>query len=146
MHSLDKESYLRGQKFDKDENTCEATVHFCSIYIEQVSENKQIMRVFCNVDPHLNMPQWLLNQAIKCITLVFLQQLAKMARNLPQVYKDLIAQKKGFYDQVRERMARALLNNGGIDAKPDEEEDQDNVDSDEFQSAEDQEEEVKNNI
>lgn len=91
------------------------------------------MRVFCNVDPHLdNMPQWLLNQAIKCIALVFLQKVASMARNLPQSYKDLITQKKGFYDQVRERMARSLLRNGGLVAKAEEDEDEDNVDSDDF--------------
>ena len=55
-----------------------------------------------------------------------------MARNLPQSYKDLITQKKGFYDQVRERMARSLLRNGGLVAKAEEDEDEDNVDSDDF--------------
>jgi hypothetical protein len=60
-----------------------------------------------SADPQLTtIPQWLINQGIKCIALVFLNMISRMARRLPERYKKLIAEKEGFYNQVSTRIAR----------------------------------------
>lgn len=98
MKSLEGNTWLKGSTFERDENATDVTVHFCSCYIESVSENVQRLRFVCNVDPHFSgMPQWLLNQAIKGIAVVFLKQVARKAENLSDQYKQLIEEKADFY-------------------------------------------------
>mmetsp|Transcript_31737 Transcript_31737/g.48653 ORF Transcript_31737/g.48653 Transcript_31737/m.48653 type:complete len:121 (+) Transcript_31737:538-900(+) len=81
MRSIKDDTWLN-TKIEKNNKDCtDCTVHFCACYIEEVEEpdgnggtkNFLRLRFLCNVDPHFdNLPQWLLNQAIKMIGLVFL--------------------------------------------------------------------------
>lgn len=109
MQSLAGETWLGGRTFERDAKSTPVTVHLCSCHIESVSENVQRLRFVCNVDPHFaGMPQWLLNQAIKGIAVVFLRQVARKAENLSDQYKQLIEEKAGFYNQVQERLDRVF--------------------------------------
>ena len=43
------------------------------------------------------MPPWLLNQFVKLLALVFINQVAKKSEKLDDRYKKLIEEKKAFY-------------------------------------------------
>ena len=61
------------------------------------------------MDPHLDMiPQSLINFIMKNVIGVILKFIQKKGQKLPQVYHDLMAEKKDFYDEVFRRVCSAL--------------------------------------
>lgn len=114
-----------GKPVNRDTNCVEITVNLCTCHIESVAEDMQILRFIANGDPNFpGMPDWLLNNAIKMIALVFLKKVASKAKDLSDEYKRLINSKRGFYDQVKDHIDRSnrkmrlqdLLNGGTGDA------------------------------
>lgn len=84
------QEWLNGKTVTKDTSCVEADVN-ATVYIQMVSENKQIVKLIANVDPMFDtFPQWLLNKAIEKIALLFLDQIGKKAENLSEQYKKLI--------------------------------------------------------
>ena len=52
-----------------------------------------------NMDPKMKLvPDYVLNHVMKLIALVFLNKVASKAEKLDDTYKNLIIEKKGFYD------------------------------------------------
>ena len=110
MKSVQGNVWLKDKHVQKDPNCVETIIHFTSLYLEQISESKSIMRIISNLDPQLGMlPQWLMNQSIKGVALVFLNQIQKKAQNLEEVYKKLIEEKPAMYRQVGQRLKRQGL-------------------------------------
>ena len=76
------------------------------MHVESISENKQVLRLVANGDPKMKLPGWLINQCIKLIILVFLNQIASKAENLPDEYRQLIEEKVDFYGAAQTKLDR----------------------------------------
>lgn len=57
MKSIEGDSWLKGKKIVRDPKCTDCDVHFCTAYIESLSENIQKLRFIVNGDPKFdNMP------------------------------------------------------------------------------------------
>jgi hypothetical protein len=70
-----------------------------------LGENRCMMKMICNADPHMDyIPQKLINWALKNVIYVYLGYIGQKAKNLPDEYKKLIEEKKDYYDELIRRI------------------------------------------
>ena len=55
------------------------------------------------------MPDWLLNNVMKIVAAALMTLIASRAENLPEVYKKLKVERKGFYERFDKKLERGFL-------------------------------------
>jgi len=74
---------MLGIDIEKDAKCTEMTLNFMTCHIQMISENKQVLRILCNVDPNFtNVPPFLINNTFKFASVFFLKTVASKAENL----------------------------------------------------------------
>eukprot|EP00354_Favella_ehrenbergii_P003252 CAMPEP_0170459672 /NCGR_PEP_ID=MMETSP0123-20130129/6281_1 /TAXON_ID=182087 /ORGANISM="Favella ehrenbergii, Strain Fehren 1" /LENGTH=141 /DNA_ID=CAMNT_0010724333 /DNA_START=531 /DNA_END=957 /DNA_ORIENTATION=- len=90
-----------------------ADLHRGAFMVQSIGPNTQVLKVIANADPKLNyIPQSLINFAMRNVCGVFLNLVESKARDLTDEYKQLIAEKADFYEQVRAKCAVSLNKKG----------------------------------
>ena len=93
MKSIEGDTWFEGTKIKKDPNCTECEIKHCSIVIECLENGKLRLRFTFTADPKMELPQWLIQQGIKLILMIFLKHLQTKAKKLPDRYIKLISEK-----------------------------------------------------
>lgn len=105
MSTVDGESWL-GTPIQDNKDYVTVDIHRAFIYAKILEEDKCLMKMIVNADPHIDyIPQKLINWALKNIIGVFLNMIVKKAKNLPEENKKLMEEKKEYYDELRRRIS-----------------------------------------
>lgn len=98
MKSLQGNVFMDQYTVEKNEKCVEVQIHYMAIYFEILEDNKQKIRMLCNIDPKFErLPDWLLNNSLKVVANAFLKQIAVRSED-PKATKDIILENAGFYD------------------------------------------------
>ena len=86
----------------RDPEICAVDVHKAAFYAKSLGEDRQLLKIIGNADPHLDyIPKRLINFGLRSVCSTFLSLLERKCQNLPEEFVALIEQKKDFYDEVR---------------------------------------------
>ena len=106
LSSISGQSWL-GHPIQRDPQICAIDVHKAAFYAKSLGENRQLLKIIANAEPHLDyIPKRLINFGLRSVCGTFLSLLERKCQNLQQEYVALIEEKKEFYDEVRQKMGK----------------------------------------
>ena len=106
MSSITGDSWL-GHEIKRDPNMVAVDVHKAAFYVKSLAEDRQLLKIIVNADPHLDyIPKRLINFGLRSVCGVFLNRLETKSQNLTEEYIKLLEEKKDFYDAVIEKMSK----------------------------------------
>ena len=114
MSSIEQDSWL-GEALDaRPNNLVFADLNRGAFMIQSLTPDTQVLKVIANADPKFNyIPMAMINFGMRKVCSVFLNMVESKARDLTDEYKQLIAEKADFYDEIRAKCASTLGNNRG---------------------------------
>lgn len=106
MSTIEEDEWM-GVTLKRHPKYVRADVHRSFIYAKILDDNRCLMKMVINGDPHIVcIPQKLINWALKNVIGVFVKYLGSKAKNLPEEYLKLIEEKEEYYSALMDKISQ----------------------------------------